>query len=536
MIIGLSLTPVAIGEAEKGTVTAMITALIVIFAAIFGKGFFKIIPILLGTVGGYIVAILFGQVNFDAINKAAWIALPQLTIVTGHMPVLAWGAVALIAPVAIATMVEDVGHLLVIGDTVERDLMHNPGLHKVLLGNGIATAVAGFLGGVPETTYGENIGVLAITRVFSSRVIQGAAVIAILLSFIQKFGAAIQTIPQPVLGGVTIILYGMIASVGLRTLIENKVNMAENRNLLIVSVIFSFGVGGMVFKFGPDFAVRRDRLRGDRRHHPQPDPAQDKEGGKGLGRLLRRAAAARMRAGPPPSGGGPRIPGPDCEHGQSKPESAHLREALGADPPLGLPSRAPLHRRGALRGVQRQPKPRPRGPQHPRGERPHREEGPAMATASSSSISWRSTSSTTSASRWRHRRRASLPDGHGRQAPRGARAPSGRHPARLPEAAKTVAAADEEFHETLARLCGNKTLASTLKSVDRRIHFVRLADITTEERVRATCREHLELLDAIRDRDEARARDVLRKNIDGGRSSVERAIKDALAHAYHTRE
>ncbi len=253
MIIGLSLTPVAIGEASKGLPTALITTLIVIVASIFGRGFFKIIPILLGTVGGYIVAILFGQVNFDAISKAAWIALPNLTIVTGHMPVFAWGAVAMIAPVAIATIVEDVGHLLVIGDTVERDLMHNPGLHKVLLGNGLATGLAGFLGGVPETTYGENIGVLAITRVFSSRVIQGAAVIAILLSFIQKFGAAIQTIPEPVLGGVTIILYGMIASVGLRTLIENKVNMASNRNLLIVSVIFSFGVGGMVFKFGPDF-------------------------------------------------------------------------------------------------------------------------------------------------------------------------------------------------------------------------------------------------------------------------------------------
>ncbi len=253
MIIGLSLTPVAISEASKGLVTALITTLIVIVASIFGKGFLKIIPILLGTVGGYIVAIISGQVDFTAIGNAAWIALPLLTIVTGNMPVLAWGAVAMIAPVAIATMVEDVGHLLVIGDTVERDLMHNPGLHKVLLGNGLATAVAGFLGGVPETTYGENIGVLAITRVFSSRVIQGAAVIAILLSFIQKFGAAIQTIPQPVLGGVTIILYGMIASVGLRTLIENKVDMAQNRNLLIASVIFSFGVGGMVFKFSPDF-------------------------------------------------------------------------------------------------------------------------------------------------------------------------------------------------------------------------------------------------------------------------------------------
>ena len=189
MIIGLSLTPVAIGEASKGLPTALITAAIVIVASIFGKGFFKIIPILLGTIGGYIVAILFGQVDFTAINAASWIALPKLTIVTGIMPTLSWGAVALIAPVAIATIVEDVGHLLVIGDTVDRDLMHKPGLHRVLLGNGLATAVAGFLGGVPETTYGENIGVLAITRVFSSRVIQGAAVIAILLSFVQRSSA-----------------------------------------------------------------------------------------------------------------------------------------------------------------------------------------------------------------------------------------------------------------------------------------------------------------------------------------------------------
>jgi len=250
MIIGLSLTPVAIQEAEKGLWTAFITAAIVIGASIFGRGFFKIIPILLGTVGGYIVAILFGQVNFDVINKAAWIGLPQLTIITGHLPMLSWGAVSLIAPIAIATIVEDTGHLLVIGETVDRDLMHNPGLHRVLLGNGLATFVAGFLGGVPETTYGENIGVLAITRVFSSRVIQGAAIIAILLSFIGKFGAAIQTIPEPVLGGVTIILYGMIASVGLRNMVEAKVNMANNRNLLIVSVIFTLGVGGIALNFG----------------------------------------------------------------------------------------------------------------------------------------------------------------------------------------------------------------------------------------------------------------------------------------------
>ncbi|MDI6878954.1 MAG: solute carrier family 23 protein [Desulfitobacteriaceae bacterium] len=250
MIIGLSLTPVAIQQAQKGLLTAFVTAGIVVVASVFGRGFVKIIPILLGTVGGYLFAISQGQVNFAAINKAAWLALPQLSVVTGNMPVFTWGAVSLIAPIAIAAIVEDVGHLLVIGDTVDRDLMHKPGLHKVLLGNGIATFVAGFLGGVPETTYGENIGVLAITRVFSARVIQGAAVIAILLSFVQKFGAAIQTIPEPVLGGITIILYGMIASVGLRNLVEAKVNLSNNRNLIIVSIIFTLGVGGIVLNFG----------------------------------------------------------------------------------------------------------------------------------------------------------------------------------------------------------------------------------------------------------------------------------------------
>jgi uracil permease len=250
MIIGLSLTPVAISQASKGLLTAFLTAGIVIVCSLWGKGFFKIIPILIGTIGGYLIAIGQGQVNFDAINNAAWIALPKLTIVTGNMPVLAWGAVSLIAPIAIATIVEDVGHLLVIGDTVDRDLMRKPGLHKVLLGNGVATFIGGLLGGVPLTTYGENIGVLAITRVFSARVIQGAALIAILLSFVQKFGAAIQTIPEPVLGGITIILYGMIAAVGLRNLVENKVNLSNNRNLLIVSVIFTLGVGGIALNFG----------------------------------------------------------------------------------------------------------------------------------------------------------------------------------------------------------------------------------------------------------------------------------------------
>lgn len=245
MIIGLSLAPTAISEAQKDLLTALVTAALVIIFSMFGKGFVKVIPILLGTIGGYLFAIARGLVDFGPVAKASWIALPKFSFMIGHSPELVWGAVTLIAPLAFVSIIEDLGHVLVIGNIVDKDLVKNPGFHKVMLGNGLATAIAALFGGPPSTTYGENIGVLAMTKVYSARVIEGAGVIAILLSFVQKIGALIQVIPQPVMGGVTIILFGMIASAGIRTLVENKVDFSNSRNLIIASVILILGVGGI---------------------------------------------------------------------------------------------------------------------------------------------------------------------------------------------------------------------------------------------------------------------------------------------------
>ncbi|MDE4543272.1 solute carrier family 23 protein [Thermoanaerobacterium sp. R66] len=245
MIIGLSLAPTAIQEAQKDLPTALVTAALVIIFSMFGKGFMKVIPILLGTIGGYIFAIFRGLVDFSPVLKASWIAVPKFSFLIGHSPVLAWGAVTLIAPLALVAIIEDLGHVLVIGNIVDKDLIKDPGFHRVMLGNGLATSIAALFGGPPSTTYGENIGVLAMTKVYSSRVIEGAAVIAILLSFIQKIGALIQVIPQAVMGGVTIILFGMIAAAGIRTLVENKVDFSDSRNLIIASVILTLGVGGI---------------------------------------------------------------------------------------------------------------------------------------------------------------------------------------------------------------------------------------------------------------------------------------------------
>ncbi|MCP2240623.1 uracil permease [Thermoanaerobacterium thermosaccharolyticum] len=245
MIIGLSLAPTAIQEAQKDLPTALVTAALVIIFSMFGKGFMKVIPILLGTIGGYIFAIFRGLVDFSPVSKASWIAIPKFSFLIGHSPVLAWGAVTLIAPLALVAIIEDLGHVLVIGNIVDKDLIKDPGFHRVMLGNGLATSIAALFGGPPSTTYGENIGVLAMTKVYSSRVVEGAAVIAILLSFIQKIGALIQVIPQAVMGGVTIILFGMIAAAGIRTLVENKVDFSDSRNLIIASVILTLGVGGI---------------------------------------------------------------------------------------------------------------------------------------------------------------------------------------------------------------------------------------------------------------------------------------------------
>jgi uracil permease len=244
-----------------------VTLLIAVVASIFFKGFFNTLSILFGLIGGYLFTLIMGFIfpayrfiDFSAVKEAKWFALPFLQ--TGADGSYFWMApkfniVAILTfiIVSLATICEHLGDTLTTSKVVGKDFYKDPGLHRTLLGDGVATAWAALWGGPPNTTYGENIGVMAITKVYSVWVIGGAAVIAVLLSFCQKFGALIQTIPTPVLGGICTLLYGLIASSGLRTIVDAGVNYEDKRNLTISSVILVLGIGGglLQFKVGQDF-------------------------------------------------------------------------------------------------------------------------------------------------------------------------------------------------------------------------------------------------------------------------------------------
>lgn len=245
IVIGLGLANVAVSMSSSNWTIAFISLLIAIIASTFFKGFLGVIPILLGIIGGYICAAIAGLVDYSKIAQAHWLAVPHFTT-----PVVSSTAFWMIAPIALVTIAEHVGHLLVTQNIVGRDLVKDPGLHRSLLGDGIATTFAGLFGGPPQTTYGENIGVMAITRVYSVWVIGGAAIFAILFSFLGKLNALISGIPVPVMGGISILLFGIIASQGLRMLAESGVNYSQKRNLLIASVIMVLGVGNATIKPG----------------------------------------------------------------------------------------------------------------------------------------------------------------------------------------------------------------------------------------------------------------------------------------------
>jgi uracil permease len=228
----------------------VVTLAIAIVSAIVLKGFFTVIPILIGIVGGYVFTLIMGAIlpdgfrliDFGVVNAAKWFGFAKLPgIKFAFVP-----AVTFIL-VSFATIAEHLGDTLVTSKVVGRDFYKDPGIHRTLAGDGVATAFASLMGGPPNTTYGENIGVMAITRVYSVWVIGGAAVVAIILSFIQKFGAIIQTIPVPVMGGISMMLFGIIASSGIRTLVESGVDYADKRNLTISSVILVIGIGGGKF-------------------------------------------------------------------------------------------------------------------------------------------------------------------------------------------------------------------------------------------------------------------------------------------------
>lgn len=244
--IGLGLAPTAKDMASEHLLVAAVTLAIAVGISVFAKGIIKVIPILLGIIGGYIFAAILGVVDFTPVMEASWIAFPEfeLPAVSGNLK-----AISLIAPIALVTMVEHLGDVVAIGSTVKKDFIDEPGLHRTLLGDGIATLLAGLFGGPPNTTYGENVGVLALTKVYNPMIIQLTAVIVILSSFVQKIGVLIRTIPTAVMGGIVFLLFGMIASIGLRTLVENNVDLSKNRNLVIVSVTLVVGISNLTLNF-----------------------------------------------------------------------------------------------------------------------------------------------------------------------------------------------------------------------------------------------------------------------------------------------
>jgi uracil permease len=256
MVIGLGLARVAVvNMAMNGGgnvyrpdyfMVALASLAIAILAAVFLKGFLGVIPILIGIVGGYVVALLAGQVSFDQVLTAAPVAIPPFVL-----PKFTWSAIVTLAPISLVVITEHIGHLIVTNNVVGRDFMKDPGLHRSLAGDGIATAFSGMLGGPPNTTYGENIGVMAITRVFSVWVIGGAAVLAVGMSFFPPVGAIIRSIPTQVMGGICILLFGIIASAGVRMLVEAGIDFSQKRNLIIASVVLVIGIGGAELTFGP---------------------------------------------------------------------------------------------------------------------------------------------------------------------------------------------------------------------------------------------------------------------------------------------
>lgn len=256
MVIGLSLAPVAVGMAmgkDSGLqvkdyqliMISMASLLTTLIVAIWAKGFFKLVPIIAGIVVGYVMSWIMGIVNFQPVIDAPWFKIPDFTFPEFH-----WQAILYMIPIVIAPTIEHVGDIMAISSVTGKDYTREPGLQRTLLGDGLATSTAGFFGGPPCITYAEVIGAVTLTRNFKTRVMTWAAIWAILMSFIGKIGAFLSTIPTVVMGGIMVLLFGSIASVGINILIKHKVDLSVSRNMCIVSLVLVFGIGGMIFDFG----------------------------------------------------------------------------------------------------------------------------------------------------------------------------------------------------------------------------------------------------------------------------------------------
>ncbi len=257
-IIGLELAPTAadmagfpVGGANTQVfnptwvTVSMITLLTVVFCSVLCRGFLKVIPILIGVVVGYITSWAMGLINFDGVAKASMIVIPNMQLAKFDI-----NAIIIILPATFVVVAEHIGHLTVTSSIMGRNLAKDPGLHRSLLGDGLSTALSGMFGSVPTTTYGENIGVMAITKVYSTYVVMGAGALSILLAFSGKLSSIINSIPIPVIGGISLLLFGTIATSGLRTFIQEKVDFSRSRNLILTSVILIIGLSGIRIQIG----------------------------------------------------------------------------------------------------------------------------------------------------------------------------------------------------------------------------------------------------------------------------------------------
>lgn len=245
MIIGLSLASVAVDMAKTNWIIAVVSLLAAVVVVMKGKGMIKLIPIFIGIIVGYLVSLVMGKIDFTPIKEAAWFSLPQFAL-----PEFSWQAILYMVPVAVAPIIEHVGDMYAIGGVAEKNFVEKPGLHRTLLGDGIATGLAGCVGGVPNTTYSEVTGAISLTKVTNPFILRISAVTAIVFSLVGKISGFLKTIPQAVLGGIMLLLFGMIASIGIKTLIDANTDLSQTRNQVIVSVILTVGVGGAVISWG----------------------------------------------------------------------------------------------------------------------------------------------------------------------------------------------------------------------------------------------------------------------------------------------
>ena len=249
MLIGLSLSGTAVDMAKTNWLLALISLAVAVAVLMFGKGLLKLVPVICGIIAGFIVAICLGEVDFSAVANAPWLALPE-HIRHPQLPTFQWEPFIFMMPVALAAVVEHVGDVYAISAVADKDFVKNPGLHRTMLGDGLACLAASLLGGPPVTTYSEVTGAVQITRITNPQVLRIAAVAAILFSVVGKLNALLQSIPQAVLGGIMLLLFGSIAAVGIQNLMRNHVDFGVTRNVIIASVILTTGIGGAVLTAG----------------------------------------------------------------------------------------------------------------------------------------------------------------------------------------------------------------------------------------------------------------------------------------------